>query len=165
MTHRHRLVFVLGALIAAGSAQAAGWRSYHNDRFGTSADYPQGWVMGSAPENDDGRAFTSPDNKANITISGIFSSPPVADEIAERLKPDDGETITFHVQKPNGVTVSGTKGDMIFYRKSILSCGIWNDLVVDYPAAQKAAFDPIVTHIAASLKAGRGSDFVPCKTR
>jgi len=63
MTRRHRLLLVFGALIATGSAQAAGWRSYHNDRFGTSADYPQGWAMGAAPQNDDGRMFTSPIRK------------------------------------------------------------------------------------------------------
>ena len=42
--------------------------------------------------------------------------------------------------------MSGTRGDTIFYRRSIPSCGnkIWNDLVIEYPAVQKAAYDAIV---------------------
>ena len=62
------------------------------------------------------------------------------------------------------VVVSGTKGDSIFYRKSILSCRdqVWNSVSIEYPAAEKKAFDAIVTHVAGSLKAGQSEQVAEC---
>jgi hypothetical protein len=61
------------AILVAASAGAETWRTYHNTRFGTTAEVPASWKMGPPPENNDGRAFSSPDGRAAIIISGIFS--------------------------------------------------------------------------------------------
>jgi hypothetical protein len=142
----------------ATAAQAGGWQTYRNDRFGATADIPAGWRMGEAPENDDGRVFTSPDGRATITVSGIFVALPRFQEFAIMTKPGDGETIDYKRQGRDWLVVSGRKGDRIFYRRSLLSCGatVWNSVYLDYPAAEKASFDPIVAHIAGSLRGGKG---------
>ena len=47
---------------------------------------------------------------------------------------------------------------MIFYKKSLLTCKgqVWNNLVIEYPAARKKQFDELVAHVAGSLKGGPG---------
>jgi len=155
-------------LFAACAAQAASWRAYHNPRFGVSARIPPGWTENRpGPANGDGAAFTSPDKRGTISVSGIFSVSPIADEFAERAKPDDGGVIAYSQRGPNWIIASWTKGDQIIYRKSIFACntGVWNDLDIEYPVADKARYDSIVKQVAASLKASKGADYLPsmCK--
>lgn len=151
----------LGAMAAAilvmSAAHAESWRRYRNARFGASADVPKDWTMGEAPENDDGRVFTSPDKQSQITVYGGFRTSQKEQEVATLLEPGEGETVTYRRQGRDWVAVSGTKGDRIFYRRSLLSCNgtVWNNVSIDYPAAQKKNFDPLVTHVARSLRPGR----------
>ena len=51
-------------------AKADVWRTYVNSKFGTTAELPLRWRMEPPPVNGDGRAFTSPDGRARISISG-----------------------------------------------------------------------------------------------
>jgi hypothetical protein len=53
---------------------------------------------------------------------------------------------------------------MIFYRKALISCKdiVWNDVEIVYPAEDKAKYDSLVAHIAASLRPGSGYD-AQCK--
>jgi hypothetical protein len=159
MKHR-QIALLLATLIVAsgGDSRAETWRSYHNTRFGTAADVPASWTMGPEPADDDGRRFTSPDEHAEITISGMFANVDTDDELASRLEAGEGETIKFKKRQGKWVVVSGTKGDRIFYRKTLLSCGdsIANDLWIEYPAAEKEKHDALVARVAASLRPGRG---------
>lgn len=158
-----RGIFVaIAAASIAGGAGAETWRTYFNPRFGVSADVPSYWKMGPEPVNGDGRTFTAPDGSAEIGVTGIFSVLPRDEEISIWTT-RAGETITYKVVQGNVVVVSGTRGDKVFYRKSLLNCGIWNDLSIEYPARDKAEYDPLVVHVAASLKPGRGYNFVPCQ--
>lgn len=152
-----RSMATIAAVFYASALYAEGWRSYHNARFGTTAVAPKDWTMGEPPENDDGRVFTSPDNRAEIIVSGSFRAFQKEQEIADRLAPGDGESITYKKTGKDWLVVSGTKGDRIFYRKSLLSCNgaIWNNLSIEYPASEKKKFDPLVTRVARSLRPGR----------
>jgi hypothetical protein len=147
------------------AAQAAGWSTYRNERFGATADIPAGWRMGAAPENDDGRVFASPDGRATITVSGINVVLPRGEERAIMTAPGAGETVDYKREGRGWLVVSGRKGDRVFYRKSLLSCGgtVWNTVYLDYPAAEKKAFDPIVAHVAASLRGGKGYGTGDCR--
>jgi serine/threonine-protein kinase len=159
MKHR-QFAFLLATLVVAsgGDSRAEMWRSYHNTRFGTTADVPASWTTGPEQANNDGRRFTSPDKHTEIIISGIFANVATDDELASRLEAGEGETIKFKTRQGKWVVVSGTKGDRIFYRKTLLSCGdvIANDLWIEYPAAEKEKYDALVAHVAASLRPGPG---------
>jgi serine/threonine-protein kinase len=159
---------VVGGLLIAAlgcAANATDWRTYHNERFGTTATIPPGWTANPPPDNDDGLTFTSPDRKAKITISGILNTDEVSREFKLRLSPNPEETISYLRRGDNWLVVSGTRSDVIFYRKSLLSCNgtIWNDLSIEYPASQKVVFMRMVERIARSLKAGSGYQVEGCQ--
>jgi len=155
--------FVLIGIAAATSLVQAeeGYRSYHNDRFGVTADVPRDWRAGREPDNNDGLKFTSPDGTAAITVSGGYR---MADSVAEALTseqaPDEGETVTYQTRGPRMAVLSGMRGPTIFYRKVVLSCKdqVMNRVSIEYPAARKQQFDALVTHVAASLQGGPGID-------
>jgi hypothetical protein len=159
------LVLVVASSIAFGQAPEK-YRIYRNDRFGTTADVPRDWKPGNQPANGDGLRFTSPDGAAFISVSGSFDAGDVRGEALENEQlADDGETITYRVKQERLSVVSGTRGDVIFYRKAMMSCGdeIVNRLAIEYPATRKAAFDALVTHVAGSLRAGKGFQTDNCK--
>ncbi len=154
-----RTAAIVAAFLAfASAAHAEGWKRYRNDRFGVSADYPADWTMGPEPANDDGRQFFSPDAQASLTISGMFAVDGRAEEMAEKARPLDGENVTYSAKGANWLALSGTRGDKIFYRKSLLSCRnqVWNDVEIEYAAEDKSKYDALVAHVAASLKPGKG---------
>jgi hypothetical protein len=154
------------ALISFSTGALAGlWQTYVNERFGATAEVPATWHAGTPPENGDGLEFTSPDGQASIIVSGILNIDDTLDEaFGSEETPLDGETITYRHRGKHSLVVSGTKGDRIFYRKSILSCHdqVWNSVSIEYPAAQKQAFDAIVTHVAGSLKPGPSLQVAEC---
>ena len=85
--------------------------------------------------------------------------------LAAAAAPQPGETITTTQRGPRTITVSGTRADRIFYRKAILSCRdqVWNGVAIDTPAADKQAFDTLVTRVAKSLRGGQGYQVKNCK--
>ncbi len=119
--------------------------------------------MDRPPDNNDGRSFTSPDKRAKIVIAGIRGDV-LNEDIELRANPNDGEIVTYEKRGPRWIVVSGIKGKMIFYRKSILTCGdsIWNDLSIEYPATEKEKYDMLVKHVSASLLGGPGYDADEC---
>jgi hypothetical protein len=154
---------LLTCLAALGHAES--WRVYSNERFGTTADVPADWRAGSSPENSDGLRFTSPDGQASIAIYGGLHIWDSVDEKAAIIEqPKEGETITYKHREPRAIVVSGTRGDRIFYLKSILSCrdNVWNSVRIEYPSSRKQAFDALVVHVAGSLRAGRSWQVAEC---
>ena len=139
-----RILLAVVLTLCSSMALAASWRSYHNERFGATADVPADWRAGEPPENGDGLAFTSPDGRATITVyGGLNISGSLAEVLATRAAPNDGETVTYIHRDRHGVVVSGTRGDVIFYRKSIFACRnqVWDSVSIEYPAAEKKAYD------------------------
>jgi serine/threonine-protein kinase len=158
------LALLLAAGASAASAQGA-WRAYHNDRFGVSADVPSDWKAGEEPANNDGLVFSSPDGNATITVSGILNLDGLKQAMADEQKAQQGETVTYRNGSARQAVISGTRGEVIFYRKVIVSCNdqILNHLVIEYPAAQRQAYDALVTHVAGSLRSGRSWQIPNCR--
>jgi serine/threonine-protein kinase len=75
-----------------------------------------------------------------------------------REKAKDGEKITYRAAGKNWLVLSGTRGDRLFYTRYLLSHRneVENAFKISYPAALAATYDPIVTRMSKSLKAGRG---------
>ena len=160
------LLTVSLAMLSSASAEQ-GYREYRNWRFGVSADVPSDWKPGEEPSNNDGLVFTSPDGASTITVSGILNADnaPAASVIADEQRAQDGETVTYRKAGARQAVISGTSGTMIFYRKAILSCNdqIANHLSIEYPAAQKQAFDALVSHVAGSMRSSPGAQIPKCR--
>ena len=169
MSRQNIRSLIVALLLAGGVTSAAAEGAYHvyyNARFGVSADIPSGWKAGPEPEINDGLVFSSPDKAATITVCGILNvDRSAAQEIADEQKGRDGENVTYRNASARQAVISGTRGDMIFYRKVIISCKdqILNHLEIEYPAAQKQDFDGLVGHVAGSLHSGPSWQIPKCK--
>jgi hypothetical protein len=132
---------------------APGAHLYFNPRFGVAALAPDGWRAGPEPENGDGRTFTSPDGAATLLIFGNYRNAPIEEDMSRLARGESGETVTYQKRGKKFVVVSGLSGGMIFYRKSLLSCGnVWNNVSLTYPADQKQQYDALTSRIAGSLQ-------------
>ncbi len=163
---RARVAAIALMAFAATAAAAPPYKIYVNERFGTTADVPADWTADPPPENNDGLRFHSPDARASITVSGMLNIHDTVEEAMQEYEaPGEGETITYRHRAPRALVVSGIRGDTIFYSKHILSCRdqIWNNLHIEYPAAEKAAYDALVTHVSHSLRPGRSWQVRGCK--
>jgi len=156
-------VAVVLVLAAAPAAADDAWRTYQNDRYGTTIDYPASFKPLPPPDNDDGRKFESADG-ANFSVFASyaldFDLNTYRDFILKNL--DAGKVVTYQAQgRSNGndwFVISGTKGDTIFYQRYLLSHRgeMTEGFVMSYPAALKQAYDPIVARMAKSFHPGTG---------
>jgi hypothetical protein len=160
---RHKLSFILSVLVAtsfAALADADHWRTYHNDRCGTTIDYPDIFKARRPPDSDDGLEFKSADG-ADLTVSAAYNAldfnvAKFRDFVVKNLDP--GAAVTYGSRGDNWFVVSGTKGAEIFYERHLLSHGaqMTEDFVLIYPAALKQTYDSIVTRMAKSFRPGTG---------
>jgi hypothetical protein len=144
-------------------AEAAGpvkWLTYQNDRYGTTIDYPDFFKMGRPPDNDDGRKFSAPDGgEFSVFASFNVLDYDLAGYQASTLKSlDPGSVVTYQTHGDNWFVISGTRGDAVFYERHLLSHRgeLTNGLVISYPAKLKQIYDPIVTRMSQSFRAGTG---------
>jgi hypothetical protein len=151
---------VLAALPCAAFAQPREtWKTYANDRFGTTIEYPSRFKPGRRPDNNDGQGFTAPDG----ALLAVWGSLNIEERdiagleawLTENHKAD--EQITYRASGKNWLVQSGARGKQLFYRRYVLSHRneIQNAFRLSYPAELKAAYDPIVARMSRSLRAGR----------
>ena len=154
------LTAILSALVLVRGAFAGDWLTYHNDRYGTTIDYPGSFKPQPAPDSDDGRAFKTADG-ANFIVSASYSAldfnlAKYRDFIVKNLDPD--AKVTYEARGDNWFVISGTKGADIFYERHLLSHGaqMTENFVISYPAALKQTYDPISARMAKSFRPGSG---------
>jgi len=164
---RHKLLWllILSAALSVVAARAETsrtyhWRTYYNDRYGTTIDYPDTFIPQPPPDADDGREFKSPDG-AVFTVSASYNAldfdlGKYQAFILTNLDP--GAVVTYQAQGRDWFVVSGTKGPDIFYERHLLSHGeeMTEDFVMSYPASLKATYDPLVARMAESFRSGKG---------
>jgi len=67
-------IAAVGQAQAPFAALADDWRTYHNDRYGTTIDYPSIFKPGTPPDSDDGLAFTSADGADSRSLRRTMRS-------------------------------------------------------------------------------------------
>jgi hypothetical protein len=162
--------FLLGFAAAASfPAQAhaqRAWVTYKNDRFGTTIEYPSDLFRPakSSPKNDFRRFVAR--NGAEFTCSGVRNA--LRETVAEIEMTaintlDQGAMITHRERTEDSFVLWAAQAGRIFYQHSILSHNneILNAFIISYPARQKIIYDPIVTRMADSFKAGAGTESGP----
>jgi hypothetical protein len=144
----------------ASVADADTWLTYHNDRYGTTIDYPDLFKAQPPPDANDGRTFKSADGARFVVFAEYntldFNLATYRDFIVKDIDP--GEVITYRSSGDNWFVISGTKGTDIFYERHMLSHGaqMTEGVVMTYPASLRAAYDPIVARMAKSFRPGTG---------
>jgi hypothetical protein len=149
-----RLTLVLLLLVPL-PALAGGWGHYVNERYGVEADVPPGFTAGRPPVNGDGLGFTT--STADLRITGAFIiDTDFEGEVRKEIgwREDDGWNVTYQAITPSWATYSGKRGNRIFYIRAIRMCGgeIIGEFDLEYAAADVAAYDPIVSRLAGSLR-------------
>ena len=133
-----------------------GWQRYYNDRFGTVADIPPDFrVYEDPPANSDGREFRGPID-ARLLVYGSHVRLAESEETAASDIKGPGTTNLYTARGNRWVVHSARKGSIIGYRRSLQRCGATHTVVIEYPAALKARYDPIVTRASRSLSCRRG---------
>jgi hypothetical protein len=159
------LTILMFAAVTQGLAPPAAlvddWRTYHNDRYGTTIDYPSVFKPGTPPGNDDGLAFARADGAEFSVFASYnaldFDLTAFQDFIVKNLGAD--AVITYRAHGDDWFVISGTRGsDRIFYERHLLSHGkeMTEGFVASYPASLKQKYDPIVARMSKSFRAGTG---------
>ena len=121
---------------------------------GTQASMiPRDWQLQPPDPNWNGRRYVAPDGAAWIALYASNA----ANDAAARFKAvafADGEEVTYLRGERDRLTVSGLKGDRIFYRKVLLACGgtSWRHVALEYPADMKERFDRYVTNVSRAFE-------------
>jgi hypothetical protein len=147
---------LLFIVVSLQCAQAQELHPYREARFGTSAQVPADWRPESIHDQSgaSGHYFFSPDGSS---WSAVFGLPVSADVSVHVAAPE--EHVTYSAGGRGWSVRSGFKGDRIFYRKALLSCGgrVAHLLAFEYPAEQKREHDRLVTVMSRSLRGDRSS--------
>jgi hypothetical protein len=152
-------VLVGGALLPVSreaSAQA-GYRRYHNARFGYSISYPVKILIpqGEAA-NGDGQKFLSRDGRTEILVYGSHN---VFDQTLQQVYQKElsrtehpNRLVTYQVLKADWFVVSGIEGGRVFYQKTLLRGGVFKTFRIEYDERQKGTFDSITATISRSFR-------------
>lgn len=149
---------IAGTARAADSLVAAGdgWQTYVNERFGTSLDFPADvFTPQEPPENGDGRRFVSQDATLEVYAWNDLDEENAA-TLKRRLVGAEGYTdVTYSPSGSNWLVLSGYRGESIFYEKYFFRADIVHGFGMEFPAAEKPYYAPIVERIEDSFRAGR----------
>jgi len=143
------------ALSLAHIASAADWSHYGNARFGYWVDIPPGFSSVDEAENGDGGTSTSPDGRAKLSVwGGYMMQGGFADEVAWTIDQDkqEGWTISYDKRAAKAASWSGTKGDKVFYERTVVGCdGAAAYFRLEYDRNAIKAYDKIVGRLVKSL--------------
>lgn len=110
---------------------------------------PRDWQMQPPDARWQGRRYIAPDGSAWLA----FYATAAANDAQARFQAvafGEGEQVTYLHGTQDRLTVSGLKGDRIYYRKVMLACGgtAWRHLALEYPADAKFNFDRFVERLS-----------------
>lgn len=149
------ILAVAATAVLAGPVGADTWQKYLNGRYGTFAEYPADRFRAlPAPDNGDGLSFEAKDG-GSLVISGGHNiedfTPTTYEKFLRTSGGRDYGNVTYRAGGAHSLVLSGVRGDRIFYEEYLFTGDLIHTVVIVYPRAAKAAYDPIVTRIARSL--------------
>ena len=114
--------------------------------------YPRDLLSDRTP-TETGAIFTGAGGSLEISAADreIYSTEDLRRLMAETPGYDD---VTYSPQGRNWLVVSGYRGSDIFYEKYFLKDGIVEGFALEYPAADRDLFDPVVERVEDSFTSG-----------
>ena len=150
--------FYLGLLISglatcAAQSQDLGWRRYNLPQTTTSVDVPAALfrVDAGPPERGRGRMFRTADGSADVSVYALPNQGEPPTEFLRTHFPMPRQAIVYRRVTHNMVTVSGFRGNKIWYARCNFATTQLRCVALNYPARDKVRWDPIVTRISHSL--------------
>ncbi len=148
----------------AAAAVPAGWKTYQNARFGYSVRYP-GDLLQPLPEADDGdgRHFQALHGHADVAVWASYGADDTLGSLAdEAAQGCIGGRASYRVVRDHDVppfmALSCLEpGGQVLYAKALRCKDVTTQIQLTYPAAEKAAWDPVAAKMSASLGAGCGA--------
>ena len=147
----HRVHFYMrhAPVMMVPPAAAAEFAREPRGRIEAAQIVPRDWQLQPPDPNWQGRRYVAPDGNAWLALYSTNA----ANDATARFKAvafADGEEVTYLRGERDRMTVSGLKGDRIYYRKVMLACGgaQWRHVALEYPAQDKARFDRLVENIS-----------------
>ena len=155
------LSLACGALLW-GAAASADSLTYHNDRFDVEGRLPVNFVAGPAPQNGDGREFSSPDDSGTISIYGSYNTTDSIAAYREQTRAfheNDGAEIAYEDGQQDWFVLSGTEGGMVFYLRVEQGKSCDGDVVlghwlIEYSEEDRGVYDPRVGKMSEGLNVG-----------
>ena len=142
------LIAAAAITLCAGTAHA---ELYSNAKYGFSITVPDMLEVGrEEPDAGDGMRSHSADQKADFTAyAGFLLDSSFAAEVKGNISQEEGGGWKVSYRKLGNkkwATYSGAKNGRIFYVRSIPSChgGAIALYRLEYPAADKAKYNPII---------------------
>jgi len=149
------LLKALLVLAAFAPAEAHRWTLYLNPRFGTRLLYPaEMFGRGVESENGDGITLRAPDG-ATLAIFGRWNidgeSP--AGFVRTLTGSPEYRSLRYRLVRPGFAVLSGERGGRIYYERYAFAgpTGAIHGFVLEYPAARRARWDPVIARLSASL--------------
>lgn|GEM_PF-684086 len=150
--HRHRHRFYMReapVMMLIPGAPEASERGARSRTESAAQIVPRDWQLQAPDANWKGRRYIAPDGSAWLALYSTNA----ANDTQARFKAvafADGEDITYLRGERDRMTVSGLKGDRVFYRKVMLACGgaVWRHVALEYPAHEKAQFNRYVERVS-----------------
>jgi hypothetical protein len=134
------------------------YRTYTNDRFAYSIDYPSNLLrIQPPPQNNDGRTFQSKDGKVEMRVWGQHNAlgRDLVEEYDESVK-KCGSAKAPMIFFERYFVISCTVGDRIFYQKTLhrgdRGPAVFFTFTIEYPRSQRKKFDAIVKRVSRSFK-------------
>ncbi len=145
------LLSVLGT--TAVHPQDLGWRRYALPETPVSVDVPSALLPVDAgpPEKGAGRMFRSADGLADLSVYAIHNSGQTPAEFLRSHFQLRRSAIVYRRVTQDMVTVSGFRGDRIWYARCNFAARELLCIALNYPARDKTRWDPIVSRISHSL--------------
>ena len=147
---RHHRYYIRHAPVMMVMPDAADMARGMRGRIEQPAQFvPRDWQLQPPDPNWQGRRYVAPDGSAWLALYSANAT----NDAATRFKAvafADGEEVTYLRGERDRLTVSGFKGDRIFYRKVALTCGgtQWRHIALEYPAEAKTRFDRYVESVS-----------------
>jgi hypothetical protein len=159
---RAAIMLIVATLAAARPAHAQhAWEGYRNEAFGYSINYPADiFRLSEESQSNNSASFEGNDGARLKLYAAVNDEGMSLREYRQTLltKFSGYDNIDYGPIGQTWFVLSGTRNDMVYYQKIIFSCGgnVINAMAMEYPAAQKRAFDAIVTGLEKTFKPGSG---------
>jgi hypothetical protein len=133
--------------------------TYRNEKHGFTLTYPADKFVALPPAGDSARMFVSRDGNARLLVGALrnFDGKNLRDYREFLLAASyPGAQIDYAPVRDNWFVLSGTRGTTMFYERVTFTCGerIINSWAMLYPAAERKVYDPIITQVHRSYRAG-----------